>query len=101
MKAQIRIWIKAGWTRSRIENAFVQQFGKQVLAEPQTHGFDLLAWVLPLGGIGLGAAALGGGAYAWSRSRADEAGGPEEEPAAPLDPELERRVDEELARFDG
>ena len=98
MKAQIRRWIAAGWTKGQIEDAFVAQLGPGVLGVPRTHGFDLLAWLLPLGGVAVGAVVLGVGAWAWSRNRA----GPE--PAAagpPLDPELDRRVDEELARFDG
>jgi cytochrome c-type biogenesis protein CcmH len=100
MKAQIRKWIAAGRTRSQIEDAFVAQLGPAVLGVPRTHGFDLLAWVLPFAGIALGAVALGFGAWVWSRNRPSDnsllAGdGPV------LDPELERRVDEELARFDG
>ena len=66
---------------------------------PRKHGFDLLAWLLPLAGIAAGALALAGGAWAWSRNR-----GPGELVTAdgpPLDPALSRRVDEELARYDG
>ena len=77
----------------------VAQFGPAVLSTPQTHGFDLIAWVLPLGGILLGAAALGVGAWRWS----DEASNRRvmTSPQSPgLDAEDERRVDEELARFD-
>ena len=58
--------------------------------------------LLPLGGIVLAAVAIGVGAWRWSRS-----GEPDEAPFEPalnghrrLDPELERRLDEELARFD-
>ena len=99
MKAQLRTWIAAGWTKSRIEDEFVAQLGPGVLGVPRTHGFDLLAWVLPLGGIALGAVALGAGAWAWSRRRPGD-GTPAAPDGPPLDPELERRVDEELARFD-
>jgi cytochrome c-type biogenesis protein CcmH len=100
LKAIIRVDIAKGWTRSHIMDSFVQQFGPGILSEPQTHGFDLVAWVLPIGGILIGVLGLGAGAWYWSRTRPDgvglrPAGGP------PLDPELERRVDEELARFDG
>jgi hypothetical protein len=63
------------------------------------HGFDLLAWILPFAGIGVGAAALGGGAWYWSRGRPG-AGPSPDDAAPPFDPELDRRVDEELARFD-
>jgi cytochrome c-type biogenesis protein CcmH len=100
MKQRIRVDIAAGWTRSRILDSFVRDFGTGILAEPQTHGFDLVAWVLPLGGIGLGIVGVGAGAWLWSRRRGgdDDDDGPV---AAPLDPELDRRVDEALASFDG
>lgn len=99
MKQRIRVEIAAGWTRSRIMDGFVRDFGTGILAEPQTHGFDLVAWVLPLGGIGLGIVGIGAGAWLWSRRRGgdDDGDGPV---AAPLDPELDRRVDEALASFD-
>ena len=99
MKAYVRRHIALGWTKSRIENALVAQLGPEVLGVPKTHGFDLLAWALPLGGIGLGAVALGGAAWAWSRNRPGETLSPGMSGAG-LAPELERRVDEELARFD-
>jgi cytochrome c-type biogenesis protein CcmH len=88
--------IAAGDTKSEIEQKLVDQFGPAVLARPSTSGFNLLAWVLPFVGLGLGAVVLGVLAWRWSRSRQPTpvAAGP------PLDPELERRVDEELARFD-
>ena len=100
MKAYIRQHIAIGWTKSQIENALVAQLGVGVLGVPQTHGFDLLAWVIPFAGIGLGAVGLAGGAWYWSHNRTTgtvSAGleGP------PLDRELDRRVDDELARFDG
>jgi len=97
MKAKIRSWIAAGWCEGRIQNRLVATFGPGVLGVPATHGFDLLAWVLPFTGVGVGALALGAGAWFWSRNRA----GPEPASEVPLAPELERRLDEELARFDG
>ena len=89
--------IAAGDTKSQIKRKLVLQFGPAVLAEPSKHGFNLLAWVLPFVAAGVGAVALGVLAWRWSRARgaAPAAAGP------PLDPELDRRVDEELARFDG
>jgi cytochrome c-type biogenesis protein CcmH len=99
MKAYVRRRLAEGATGGQIKDELVAQFGEEVLASPPTHGFDVLAWVLPIGGIGVGAVALGGLAWAWSRKR----DGDEPAPAAgaPVDPDLERRVDEELARFDG
>ena len=89
--------IAAGDTRSEIKRKLVLQFGPAVLAEPSKHGFNLLVWVLPFVGIGLGAIALAVLSWRWSRSREP---GPVPAGGAPLDPELERRVDDELARFE-
>jgi cytochrome c-type biogenesis protein CcmH/NrfF len=97
MKAFIAARIRAGDTKSEIEDKLVDQFGQAVLAKPATHGFDLLAWVLPIAGLLGGAAVVGILAWRWSRS-APRGRPPPEGP--PLDPELERRVDEELARFE-
>jgi cytochrome c-type biogenesis protein CcmH len=86
--------IAAGDTKSEIKDKLVAQYGPRILAAPPKEGFDLLAWVLPLAG-GLGAAlVLAFAAWRWSRRR-------ETAPVeAPLDPEVERRLDRELARFD-
>ena len=99
MKADVARRIADCQTEKQILDAMVAQFGPAVLSTPQTHGFDLLAWLLPLGGIGLGAAALGGGAWHWSRKRGDRRGGPS--PGSGLAPEDERLVDQALERFDG
>lgn len=96
MKQYIARWIAQGETASEIKAKLVDQFGTRVLAAPPKHGFNLLAWLLPLVGLGAGAVVLGVLAWRWSRAREPTSA------AAPgrLDPELERRVDEELARFD-
>jgi cytochrome c-type biogenesis protein CcmH/NrfF len=98
MKSFIAKRIAEGATRSEIVDELVgppNNFGPSVLGVPRTHGFDLIAWILPFAGIGVGAFAIGAGAWYWSRRRA-----PEPPPRA-LDPAVERRIDEELARFDG
>ncbi len=102
IKAYIAERIAAGDTKSEIKDKLVKQWGKRILAAPTRHGFDLLAWVLPLAGVTAGAAILGVLAWRWTRVRE-----PEPEPQLwalnghPLEPEEERRLDEELARFDG
>jgi len=96
MKVFIAGRIRAGDTKSEIEQKLVDQFGQAVLAKPSTHGFDLIAWLLPIVALLGGAAVVGLAAWRWSRVRAPA----EAPPPAPLDPELERRVDEELARFE-
>ena len=97
MKAEIRRRVAQGWTEQQIIDEMVANFGPGVLSTPAKHGFDLLAWLLPIGGILLGAAALGVGAWYWSR--------PKDPPAPPRDPggltpEDELLVDRELARFE-
>ena len=100
MKAMIRQRMAQGATKSEIEQELVDEFGPSVLGVPRKRGFDLLAWALPLGGIGVAAAGLAFGAWRWSRVRDGGATALQASSAAPLDPELDRRVDEELARFD-
>jgi cytochrome c-type biogenesis protein CcmH len=96
MKAFISRRIAAGDTRTQIEDKLIATFGPSVVARPSTHGFDLLAWLLPIVGLLGGAAVIGVAAWRWSRVRVPAA------PAGPpLDPEVERRVDEEIARFEG
>jgi cytochrome c-type biogenesis protein CcmH len=96
MKAFIASRIRAGDTKSEIEQKLVAQFGPEVLARPSKHGLDLAAWLLPLGVLVVGAAGLGAAIWRW-RGTAREPARPS---PAPLDPELEQRIDEELARFE-
>ena len=94
MKLRIRELIAAGATKSEIKAEFVDQFGEEVLADPPKRGFHLVAWVLPLVGGALALVAVGAIAWVWSRAR------PPDDPEPPLDPELERRLDDELDRFE-
>jgi cytochrome c-type biogenesis protein CcmH len=90
----IAVRIRAGDSKQEIKDKLVEQYGPRILAAPPREGFDLLAWVLPLAGALAAAVVLGFAAWRWSRRR--------EPPAAPapLDPEVERRLDRELARLD-
>lgn len=97
MKAEIRRRIAQGWTRQQILDEMVRNFGPGVLSTPAKSGFDLLAWVLPIGGAMAGVVVLGLGARHWVRASSGPA---PPEPSA-LDEETERRIDEELERFDG
>jgi cytochrome c-type biogenesis protein CcmH len=104
MRAFIRERIAAGDTKTEIKDALVAEFGEEVLAAPPRQGFNLLAWVLPLAGIAAASAVVGLLAWRWAGAgrrgeRPPEGGATDTRPE--LDPELARRVDEELARFDG
>jgi cytochrome c-type biogenesis protein CcmH/NrfF len=95
MKADISRRIAAGQSKQQIKDALVAQFGQQILAAPPKKGFNLLAWLLPI------VLLLGGGLVvgflSWRWSHTGEPGPPA---TAGLSPALERRVDEELARYD-
>ena len=104
MKVHIRQRIRQGWTRSQILREEEDIWGTQILAAPPRHGWNLLAWVLPLAGILGATAVMGALVWHWSRRREQPPGdrpGAQSLNGRPLDPELERRLDEELARFDG
>jgi cytochrome c-type biogenesis protein CcmH len=100
MRLFISARIAAGDTKSEIKSQLVDQFGEAVLAAPPKKGFNLLVWVLPLAGVVLAAVALGFLARRWSRTQVPAPADPSSNGRAPLDPDLERRLDEELARFD-
>ena len=104
VKAFIRERSRAGDTCDEIKAQLVADFGERILAAPPREGFNLVAWVLPVAGLLAGGIAVGVAAWRWSRARDPE---PAPTPAAssangrtPVDPALERRLDEELARFD-
>lgn len=95
---ELRDWIaaqeRAGRSRSEVEQELYAQYGDVILQAPRAQGFGLAAYVLPL------VAFLIGGGVVWGflrRQAAAGAGSPAVvRPRAALDPELERRIDEEL-----
>ena len=94
IEALISARIAAGDSKSEIKDVLVAEYGPSILAAPPKKGFNLLAWLLPFVALFGGALVLGLLAWRWSHTREP---GP---PAAQLSPALERRVDEELARYD-
>jgi cytochrome c-type biogenesis protein CcmH len=95
MKLFIRERIAAGDSEDEIKDALVAEFGGGVLATPSKSGFGLLAWLVPLGVAAGAAVVVALLIRSWSRRRSSAVAEP------PLDPELDRRVDDELARFEG
>ena len=91
--------IAAGDSDCRIKDLLVANYGESILAAPRAHGFGLLAWWVPLGGIIVAAALVGVAAWRWTRARTPDTSGAA--PGGAIDPLLERRLDDELARFDG
>jgi cytochrome c-type biogenesis protein CcmH len=87
--------IAAGDTKNEIKDRLVAEYGDAILAAPPKEGLGLLAWWLPLAGIVVAATLLGFGAWRWTRAREPPLAG------GALDPAVERRVDDELRRFEG
>jgi cytochrome c-type biogenesis protein CcmH len=102
IRAFVRERIAAGDTESEIKEKLVDSFGQRVLAAPPREGFNWLAWVLPLAGGVIAVVGLGIAVRRWARNRAEEPPAPTDPSAngRAVDPDLERRLDEELARFD-
>jgi cytochrome c-type biogenesis protein CcmH len=92
-RAFIRARIAEGMTKDQIKAALVDEYGPDVLAEPDDRGFGVAAWLVPAALVGL--AGLGVALMARRWRRTDRPGaGPD------LDPDDARRLDAELAAFD-
>jgi cytochrome c-type biogenesis protein CcmH len=86
-------------SKQQIKDELVADFGPSVLAAPPREGFHWLAWVLPPIGLLAAAAVISVLVWRWSRRPTAEAVA-NSNGRLPLDPELERRLDRELARYD-
>jgi cytochrome c-type biogenesis protein CcmH len=93
MKLFIAQRIEAGDDKQEIIDALVAEFGRGVLATPPKEGFDLVAWVVPIGLVLIGLAAIPFVTRSWARRRGDE-------PAPEISAEDAARLDEELRRHD-
>ena len=94
MKARIAVRISQGATKQQIIDEFVADFGRQVLATPPKHGFDLVAWLLPGLAVVGGLCAIPFVTRAWAKRRPAVA-----VPAAPLNDEDAARLQRELDAF--
>jgi cytochrome c-type biogenesis protein CcmH/NrfF len=54
MIRELRANVQNNRTDEQILNWFRANWGVTAVVEPSTHGFELLAWVLPVAGLGLG-----------------------------------------------
>lgn len=95
-RAFIRRLVAAGASKAEVKRRLVDQYGPAVLATPARRGFSLAAWAVPLLA---GLAALVLLAVALPRWRRRPAAAPP--PGAGISPAEARRLDEDLARYDG
>lgn len=94
----LRMWLivqeAAGRSRDEVEAEVVARYGQSVLGAPKAEGIGLTAYVMPALAF-----IAGGGLLFWFLRRQTRSPRPAPAfvPGAPLDPELERLVDEQLA----
>jgi cytochrome c-type biogenesis protein CcmH len=93
----IRAQIEQGRSKDQIKQALVAEFGPEVLAEPDPgeRGFDLVAYVVPVAAVALGALAV------WlAVSRARRRRGPRTEPGVELTEDESARLERDLSRYE-
>jgi cytochrome c-type biogenesis protein CcmH len=95
-RAFIQDLIAAGATKDEVKDALVAEYGPEVLATPETEGFDLAAWLVPGAAIVLAAIAIVLGLRRWRRDR----GWVGEAEQDAIDPEDQERLDRDIARYD-
>ena len=94
-RAFIRELIADGKTKAEVKAALVEAYGPDVLAVPESKGFDVTAWLVPGALVGLAALGVALLARRWRRTSAPAPDGGDE-----LGPDDKRRLDAELAAFD-
>jgi cytochrome c-type biogenesis protein CcmH len=88
----IRARIDQGQNKEEIKDALVAEYGEEVLATPDSSGFDIAAWLLPL--LAFAGAVLGASFWLHRRRRFSPP------TPQPLDPAEAERLDADLARED-
>jgi len=94
----LRMWLivqeASGRPRAEVEAEVIARYGESILGAPRAEGFGLAAYVMPAAVF-----LAGGGLLLWFlRRQTRSAPTPASvAPSLPLDPELERLVDEKLA----
>lgn len=51
MRDEVSDLIEKGMSGDAIIETFIEKYGQTVLAAPTAEGFDLIAWVMPIGGV--------------------------------------------------
>ena len=90
----IRGLIAEGKSKDEIMDALVAEYGDDVLAVPDSEGFDLTAWVIPALGIGIAAIVVGLAIARLARRRRSNGVGRE------LEPGDEARRERDMSSYD-
>ena len=90
MRGIIRERLAAGESPAEVRAYFVEKYGEWILLAPPKSGFNLLVWVVPFAGLGLGLLLVAVVLRRWSRKIP---------PGAPagVDPALRERIRREMS----
>ena len=91
MKDIIRERLVAGESPEQVRAYFVEKYGNWILLSPPRQGFNLLVWVVPFAGLGLGLVLVLIVVRRWSRR-------PAPTQAPPMDPAMRARIRREMER---
>jgi len=89
MKGIIRERLAAGESPEQVRAYFVEKYGNWILLSPPRQGFNLLVWVVPFAGLGLGLVLVLLVVRRWSRR-------PVPALAPPMDPAMRARIRREM-----
>ncbi len=93
MRQIIRERLAAGESPEQVRAYFVEKYGEWILLSPPKSGFNLLVWVVPFVGLGVGLVVVVLALRRWSRKPATAAS-----PA--LDPVMRERIRREMSEGD-
>lgn len=96
-RALIRRLIAQGDTKQQIKDRLVAEFGPAILAEPEKKGFDLAAYLVPLGALAAAVIALAFALPRWRRRARPAATAPAQADISPADAQ---RLEDDLTRHD-
>jgi cytochrome c-type biogenesis protein CcmH len=98
-KAFVSRLVAEGRSKEEIKDTLVAEYGTEVLALPQSSGFDLSAYLVPIVAFVIAVIALAVGVLRWRRAGSAH---DREEPAIADAPSAEdsERLDADLARYD-
>ena len=93
MRGIIREHLAAGESPEQVRAYFVEKYGEWILLSPTKSGFNLLVWVVPFAGLGVGLVLVAVVLRRWSRRAAPEG------PSA-VDPAVRERIRREMSEMD-
>lgn len=99
-RALIQQLIAEGRTKEEIKDELVATYGDDVLMLPAKSGFDLVAWLVPLGLLLVGLLLLGGLLLTWKRRGSSPGDGDRPAPTPPLSRSDAELVDAALRERD-